>query len=365
VSFTVTALPAAQGDALWIEYGTRSAPSRVIVDGGTLETETVVQDRIRAVGSSSVVIDLLVVTHVDSDHIAGILKLLAAQNPGVTFRDVWFNAWRHLDPTHIPSGDILGPAEGEYLSVRLTDRHDPWNVAFGGKAVVVPDAGNLPVRTLDRGMKLTLLSPTQAQLSALIPKWKQDVQKAHLVPGDLAVARDRLAGLKRYVPKDVLGGTIDVETLAAQPFHSDTTKPNASSIGFLAEYEGRSCLFTGDGQMPVLVPTLRRLCNERGTDRLAVDALKMPHHGSRANISVEFLKLLDCGNYIVSSSGAIYNHPDTEAIARVITHGGVRPTLHFNYRTEYNTMWDAEAVKARHKYKTVFAEDGEPLVMDL
>ena len=364
MSFTITALPAAQGDALWIEYGKKSAPSRVIIDGGTLETETVVQDRIAAVGTTNVLVDLLVVTHVDSDHIAGILKLLGAPHLSATFRDVWFNAWRHLDAKHIPTGDLLGPAEGEYLSVRLTDRHDPWNLLFDSKAVVVPDTGDLPIKSLDGGMRLTLLSPTQTQLTALKPKWKQDVKKANLIPGDLDVARRKLAGLKKYVPNDVLGGMINVEKLAAAPFRSDTTKPNASSIAFLAEFEGQSCLFTGDGQMPVLVPALRRLCTERDVDRLKIDALKMPHHGSRANISVEFLELLDCRNYIVSSSGAIYKHPDQEAIARVVKHGGDRPTLHFNYRTAFNKMWDSAALKTRHKYKTVYAVD-EPLVMEL
>ncbi len=361
--FRITALPAAEGDALWIEYGNASKPSRIIIDGGTLGSETIVREQIAALAANERVFDLLVVTHVDSDHIAGVVKLLNDKKLGTTFRDVWFNAWRHIDPERT---DVLGPVEGELLSALLTDRHDPWNRAFNGNAVVTPAAGPLPVVTLDGGMKLTLLSPNREVLTKLAPEWKKTVEEAGLDPGNVDAAREELAKRHKYAPpSDVLGDTVAVAELADSDFHTDTTKPNATSIAFVAEFEGRSCLFTGDAQMPVLVPAVRRLCAERGVQRLQIDVLKLPHHGSKANISVELLDLLDCGGYVASSSGAKFGHPDPEAIARVIVHGGDKPTLHFNYRTKFNDMWDSTELRFKFKYKTAYPDGGDGIVVDL
>ena len=56
-------------------------------------------------------------THVDADHIDGVLELLRDEELGTTCGDVWFNGWRHLPDTPLES---LGPVEGELLT-----RSDP------------------------------------------------------------------------------------------------------------------------------------------------------------------------------------------------------------------------------------------------
>jgi beta-lactamase superfamily II metal-dependent hydrolase len=360
--FTITALPAAQGDALWVEYGNENSPSRIIIDGGTLSTEGVVRQRIAALALNDRVFDLLVVTHVDSDHIAGVVKLLNDKNLGARFRDVWFNAWRHLDED---TGDVLGPVEGEFLSSLITDRHYAWNKAFKGKAVVTTGSGPLPSVTLDGGMKLTLLSPTRATLDRLKPEWAKTVKAAGLDPGDVDAAREELASRRKYAAPDVLGGAIPIASLAKSAFKSDTAKPNATSIAFIAEFDGKSCLFTGDAHMGVLVPAVQRVCADRSIDRLKIDVLKLPHHGSRANLSVEFLRTLDCASFIVSSSGAIFGHPDREAMSRVIVHGGNHPTIYFNYRSKFNKVWDSAPLRAKFGYTTKFPDGEDGIVLEL
>ena len=109
-------LPAEQGDALFIEYGSARSPHRVLIDAGVRKTSGLVSARIAELPASKRHFDLLIVTHVDSDHIGGIPKLLADPSLGVTFDDVWFNGWRHLQP------DRLGPVEGEIFSAQLDKR---------------------------------------------------------------------------------------------------------------------------------------------------------------------------------------------------------------------------------------------------
>ena len=126
-------------------------------------------------------------------------------------------------------------------------------------------------------------------------------------------------------------GPVDVDALAATPFRPDTSKTNASSIAFLFEFDGRRILFTGDGDDPRIVESLRPIARAEG-GRLRLDALKVPHHGSAANISRELLELIDCPRYLISTNGERHGHPDPVAMARILVHGGESKELVFNYR---------------------------------
>ena len=205
--FRIEMLPAEQGDALWIEYGPEARPHRVLIDGGVRKTATLIGARIAELPKPDRQFDLLIVTHIDSDHIGGVPKLLANPPPGLRFDDVWFNAWRHLQP------DQLGAVEGEIVSAQLDRSGWNWNAAFDGKAVVVAATGKLPRRTLPGGMTLTLLSPTRERLDVLRTEWKKVVEAAGLETGvqDEALAE---AARRRGIP-DLLGDRLDVDELAA------------------------------------------------------------------------------------------------------------------------------------------------------
>lgn len=347
----VEMLPAAQGDALWIEYGSSSAPHRVLIDAGVRGTYDVVKARIEQLPEEDRRFDLFVITHVDSDHIGGVPKLLADETLALQFDDVWFNAWRHLPRV----GDLLGPVEGEIVSAQL-DRSDwPWNAAFRQRPVYVPGKGKLPRKTLSGGMRLTLLSPTAAGLEKLRPEWEKTVRAAGLDPGVPDAALDE-AARRKGVP-DLLGDTLDVDALAASRLSADRAAPNGSTIAFLAEFEETSCVFTGDAHPDVLRASIQRLCTERKTERLRVDAFKVPHHGSKFNVSTDVIDLLDTGRFLFSSNGTQTGHPDPEGVARTIARSD-QPTIFFNYRTDRTSPWDDARLMRRHRYRAVYPADG-------
>ena len=220
-------LPAEQGDALFIEYGPARSPHRVVIDAGVRKTSGLVKARIEELPANKRHFDLLMVTHVDSDHIGGIPKLLADASLGATFDDVWFNGWRHLQP------DRLGPVEGEIFSAQLDKRGWNWNKAFDEKAVVVRPRGKLPKRELAGGMTLTLLSPTVHRLEVLRKEWKKVVEEAGLEAG---VQDENLAeAARRKGIPDLLGDRLDVEELADVPLVPDKAPANGSTIAVLAE----------------------------------------------------------------------------------------------------------------------------------
>jgi len=116
-------LPAAQGDSLWIEYGQAAHPYRVLIDGGTAATYDWLRTRIRSLPSNQRRFELLVVTHVDADHIEGAVRLLNDPALDLEFGDIWFNGWDQLS-------DMLGPLQGEFLSALIKTGELPWNRAF-------------------------------------------------------------------------------------------------------------------------------------------------------------------------------------------------------------------------------------------
>jgi beta-lactamase superfamily II metal-dependent hydrolase len=364
--FRIEMLPAQQGDALWIEYGDQEHPIRVLIDAGTPPTNEVVKGRILHLDAEDRRFELLIVTHIDTDHIGGVLKLLADGSLGLTFDEVWFNAWRHLQ--EVPT-DRLGPIDGEILSTLLDRLGWPWNRAYGEGPAVIPDDGSLPTHSLPGGLTLTLLSPGPAQLLALRREWAQVVQDAGLDPSEPGRSQDVLAELaaKKGVRLDRLGvGAIDVEKLAETPFVPDRAVANGSTIAVLAEFDGKAALLCGDGFPDVIEPNVRRLLQERDRPKLALDALKLPHHGSLHNVSNELLSALSCSRYLFSSNGNIFGHPDQAAVARVIVNGGREPALLFNYRTPLNDVWDDPDLRGEFEYEVVYPPAGqEGLAVDL
>ncbi|MFC6155634.1 MBL fold metallo-hydrolase [Kribbella jiaozuonensis] len=349
--FAIELLPARHGDALWIEYGDAEHPHRILIDGGPSSTitrkaiESLIADRIGAESQREHDFELIVVTHIDADHITGLLKLFENRSIVLRPRDVWFNGWDHL-----PS-DLLGAKQGESLSAAIVRNRMPWNADFAGRAVQVEDTGALPSLDLPGGMRITLLSPTRQALAALRPVWKREVEKAGLVPGQAAAD-------ERAKQPDVLGEKpLDPKALAAEPFENDPSEANGSSIAFIAEFDGKSLLLTGDARADILSAGLRRHLQERNASRAQLSALKVPHHGSRNNLSLDLLSLLDCERFLFSTNGDIYQHPDRVAVSRVITtHDGAG--LEFNYQTQFTQPWESRRVKRKFHYSTRFPADG-------
>lgn len=350
--FNIDVLPALHGDALWIEYGDPHRPHRLLVDGGPHSkaldqvVDYLITERIDKQGGRG--FDLVTVTHVDADHIAGVLKLFERGALDPAPHDVWFNGWRHLPD------DVLGAKQGERLSAAIVEQGMPWNRLFEGRAVVVPDDGPLPVTELPGGMRLTLLSPTRQALKDLVPVWRKEVVSAGLVPGAAADAAERDTGRQ----PDVLGARVpDPEVLAAAPFVEDGSAANASSIAFLAEFEGRSALFTGDAHAGVLTSGLRRLARERGVEVVPVDVCKVSHHGSRYNVDRDGLDLLMCDRYILSTNGGHHQHPDWIALGRIVTAKDHAVRLECNYRTEFTRPWESRRLTRKFDYSIVYPHD--------
>lgn len=362
-------LPAQEGDALLLACRARDRVHHVLIDAGTPSTAPTVLKRLQAIPDGR--LDLLVVTHIDSDHIGGMARLLADPAFNLTIDDAWFNGYQHLPAA---SGD-RGVADAERLTAVLSGRSAqprdiPWNLAFGGRAVMRPDdladgsgvAGALPVIALPWGLKLTILSPTPRALMALRRDWQKYLQALHR----------ELPSPQTKQPASVAARSLLLEDMAARRTADDSAPPNGSSIAFLAEFGGKALLFGADAHPTVLLPALLTMARQRArlpaatplssVPPLKIDVFKLPHHGSSANTTVELMTLVKAHHYVVSTSGRRFGHPDEEAMARVITLGrrsrNARHTLWFNYATATTTPWLQPDLAERYGYRTAGAAAG-------
>lgn len=366
--FRIKMLPARYGDSLWIEYGRASNPRRVLIDGGLASTYDVLRAHLLGLLSSQRHFDLMVVTHIDADHIEGMITLLADGDLSFTTDDFWFNAWRHFSPA---PKSLLGPLHGEYLSSMIAARRFNWNRLFRDPAYEYPPVvireGSLPQVSLDGGMQLTLLAPDAAALGKLKRVWKREVQKTGLETGDLPAWQARLYETPRLLPASLLGETAPgLEALARADSKKDNSVANGSSIAFLAEYGSQACLFAGDAPPEKLAAGLTRLLQARGLERLPLDAFKVSHHGGSKNFTRELAGLIDCDRYLFSTNGERYGHPEKATIARLLTGKRGCCRLAFNYRSEANQAWDDARLKAQYDYCVDYpADDAQGLTVDL
>jgi beta-lactamase superfamily II metal-dependent hydrolase len=371
--FRIDLLPAQYGDAIWIEYGSPPSVHRLLIDCGTSEVYPCLRQRLLALPEGQRHFELLVVTHVDADHIGGALDLLREREIiGVSFGEIWFNGYVHLTAGGVvpraQDEDLLGPLQGEVLTeLIVANGAQQWNAAVHGGALVVPESGPLqPLLRLPGGMRLTLLSPAQAQLDRLKPVWDAACRKAGIVAGAATAAdSSRLDEVDEPTEDDDLLGEPEVSQLAALPFKPDRARPNGSSIALLAEYDGQCVVLAGDAFAEVLLDALARLPGNAGGG-LRLEAFKMSHHGSRGNTSAELVRAVSCRNWLISTNGEKFGHPNGEAIARVLRGGAPDLHLYFNYRSEFNDLWSSSTLQRKHGYAAHYpANNGAGMTLEL
>lgn len=369
----VTMLPAKEGDCLLVSYGETDALKYILIDAGRAWTyknalKKTLEDK--AIDT----LELLVVTHVDRDHIDGILSLVKDDSLQLTVKNIWFNGWEHLDNSGIEQADLsdlsdlddlsdlgglndeqdleeFGAKMGEEFSPFIIQKKWPWNKQFKGYAVEVrDDAAENEIQIGE--IKLTLLSPNRQKLDELKPVWKKECEKAGITPG---------ASLDEYVVEDddiEVFGAPNIERLAVEAFKDDHSKANGSSIAFILEYQGKKLLLSGDAHVDLLLSGLKKLGATKQQPYF-LDLFKVPHHGSKYNISKELLEVISCQNFLVSTNGNYFKHPEDVAMARLIKFGTDDATIHFNYKTDFNKYWENQSWQNRYHYQVEFPEETE------
>lgn len=310
MGISIRVLKANHGDCILVNHEGASGTVNILIDGGTSTTFKYgprqrydgalckVLDELKNKGQY---IDLAVLTHIDDDHIHGLIK--AFETPDYLnklVKSIWFNSSRlitqHFNAPEIPENNILLADDSPQTSVRQGKELETLLDEIGCKRVPLIDAGQ--VHSVGQ-FKLTVLSPSQNQLERLLHKWPSEEESGATAAHD----NDYKLSLE--------------EIWEVDEFESDASVYNGSSIAFLLEIDNTKMLFLGDAHDQVVVKSLRGLgFNE--TNKLHLDLVKVSHHGSQYNTSSEFLSLLQSSRYIISTNGLRHGLPNKRTIARII-----------------------------------------------
>jgi hypothetical protein len=372
--FSLDVIRARKGDCLMVHYGTKASPRLMMIDGGPSDVyKPHLRPRIEKLRDDrglddhdSLPVDVLMVSHVDDDHIKGILDLtkeLRTQKANgeprlIRVQTLWHNCFDDLLDTtpeqlkvqagfgtaaldgqidvddrddfeaakvlaSIPQGRALRD-DAEFLRDHLS-----WKVndKFGGKLIITKkDAAAI---TLAGGLTCTVIGPMQPELQALQEdhdKWLREQKKEAPTSSTLAA----------FVDKSI---------------------PNLSSIVVLAEAGGKRMLLTGDARGDKILEGCR-LAGLVADDNsvMHVDVLKVPHHGSSNNMELSFFKRVTAEHYVFSGNGE-HGNPERETIEMLFEARGNSPmTLYFTYPidaidVERKKDWEKEQAKEIKKGK--------------
>jgi beta-lactamase superfamily II metal-dependent hydrolase/CHAT domain-containing protein len=297
---SVTAFPAGCGDCLLIEWDGGTGHHRLLIDGGLSSALDDGLGRFAAAQPEArLVVDVVVVTHIDLDHIGGAIAALRGKI--VETPSVWFNGLDEIRPTD------RGTRQGDELSSLIP--REVRNQPVKGGAIHVPPDGPLPAIDLADGARCIVLGPTLDRLEKLEKSW---------TPTKRGAADDPIADLLQRLGDDVERG-------ATRKFGSDHSVANGSSIALLFEYGGSSLLLTGDAYADDLQKSINRLLTERNLPRLEVDLFKVAHHGSLGNVTDGLLELIDPKIILICTDGSRFSHPDHETIELLRKHYPITP----------------------------------------
>jgi beta-lactamase superfamily II metal-dependent hydrolase len=356
--FRVIMFPACEGDCFLVETGDRSSPYRVLIDGGRTSTarDHLIPFLRSLPARAGPLINLMIVTHIDADHIEGILTMIE-DGPAPTVGEIWFNDLRHLEiaagekPSKRPPA-LVERADAEVtLSIKqgiALGRHIPalgwaWNRSFNGGPVMVDlKQDPQPIRlTVDTS--LLLLAPYPRKLARLREQWKA-------ISDELGDTEHTLADRSKSIPS-----VENIGALAATPDKPDTAVPNGTSIAFVLCHQGRRVLFGADAQPDDLVESLSHHFREVP---IRFDAIKVPHHGSAANNTNRLIRLLEAPQWLISTDGSGRSaHPDAEAVARIVLGASPGKRLIFNYASRQSICWAKPELVAKCNFVPVFPDE--------
>lgn len=391
----VTIFPANNGDSFLIETENGSI---VLIDGGYVSTyREHIKPKLLELSKANKNISHLIVTHIDSDHISGIIKFIEEnkQNEIIKVENIWHNSYFHLKSIEdgltfkgksidkLPINYLLkdgledikdkniSAVQGSTLASLLKKFGYITNIHFNENSVSIDTKDYI----VSNDLTFKILSPNNEKLLELKEYWKRELYKKGYSSDEnltnfnedvfeyiLSLEKEK----KRLASKNVTAKSIlDIDHLASEIFVEDDTATNGSSMAFVLGYDNLNLLFLGDSHPSIIISSLKK---HYTPDKLPVkfDLIKIAHHGSKNNTSPELLNYIDSENYVISTNGSSHNHPDVETISRIISRKAeFRRKLYFNYPLDSIVPFKEKALMEKYNYHITESSNNQPLELNL
>lgn len=328
-------------------------------------------------------IDVLIVTHIDSDHANGITKLM--RNPD--FADmqigmILFNGFQPQteQPQTLPPktveklqtvAELLPPTVDEAFQktngmdaaclITELNKHPQWKAVWRQTPILAGET--MPLGNNEKWGRLRVLSPTQDAMDNLLHDVKLEYAKrlSSAPPNKDFLDQDkyyelmlRLAELRKRpsfarktnaeaITKEKLNKSAKIDAE-----ENGVTNANKASLAFCWEggEEVKRILLMGDAVSSQVVNELNGIEN----GRIWFEAVKVSHHGSKHNTSIELNTKVDSAHYFFTG-GKDNEGPDIETVAKIamkpLADGVEQRVIHYNHEKGIN-LW-----KELNKEKTI------------
>lgn len=312
-------------------------------------------------------IDLLVATHIDNDHIAGLATMLKS-TPDLQIGNIIYNCYQQPQESKKAIDDPmqnlineymqeLPPVieDGEYqisakeaisLAKSIYDNEcwkDVWNTNY-----ITIDSQDFELKSIEGFTfgKIVFLSPTKEALDKLDQIYKKAFlryfykrkENNYINEANIFELLTLLQQLDDYditdsqpisdsdITKEYLSRIVKIEK-------EDKSVTNLASIAFIWEYNDTRILFLGDAVPKVVTKTIKE--KYKGKLPLKLQAIKMSHHGSVYSVNQEFFETVKTSHYIFTG-GNQKDRPSELTIAKILTSDSNKDTeihyLHFNHK---------------------------------
>lgn len=363
-------IPAEQGDSFLIHFDNNT---NILIDMGYKTTyQSYIRNRLLRLKRHNQCIDLLIITHIDQDHIDGAIEFFKenkdANNPNIIeVKEIWYNCFRHLSKHSKVDGELPDKMKSELEKIVFKNSLDfkhyetkqktisisqgntlagylyqygyknRWNTSFEGNAVSINTKQFISINEI----QFILLSPNNQKLDLLSRKWLKylrQVDNKFIITNDELYDKAYESYVKQLVDVDsyercISNKNYSLKRLLEQDIISqekkDSSKSNGSALAFVMLYKKKKMLFLSDAHEGIILDGLKKYKQKYGN--LDFDIIKIAHHGSIKN-NFDWIEYANGKKYLFSTNGEGTDHPSLKVIAKILKTNNMFKELYFNYQ---------------------------------
>ena len=309
-------------------------------------------------------IDMLIVTHYDDDHVAGIIKMLL-EFGSLEIGKIIFNCFQNYDENatvkipaedkqlldqyaaniHLasnPNNTKISATQAALLSLLLKS-NDKWFHVW--ERNILAEGDSIKIGNDSKWGQFQVLSPSKEAWDSLKNYFVNEyVKLLHARPPQTAFENQdsywemllRIAALKPQIRERIPISSYIIskpflqKKASVDPNETDITIPNKASLALVWECKGKKILLSGDTIASQLYEAIKK--HYEG-NHIMFEAIKIPHHGSKNNMSNSLSLLVDSDHYFLTG-GKKNEGPNLETMAKIILHpignGVMFHTIHYN-----------------------------------
>lgn len=342
MKYTFRTFYCGSGDCIFLMLENDDCTLNIMVDCGdyTEEIEGFVRNELKNK------IDYLIVTHIDNDHINGLVTMMN-MNRDLMIHHIIFNCYQRVAgkekswtekmkenvnrlygqlPVVV---DMMNQNIKEEKAVTLAEcilMKDEWKKAW--QREYVTDAS--PAIQLANNMgRIIFLSPSQVALDQLDKKYrklfwqqlykqkKEDYDNEETIYEAL-MRIVQLDEVEESQEENVNDCTINEQTLkkyASLPLLK-MSESNIASIAFVWEYQEHRILLMGDADPIQVSNTIKKVYKDE-IKPVIFDLIKVSHHGSAHSTSEELMNVVDSERFFFTGGAKV--RPNIQTLGRIIT----------------------------------------------